>query len=260
MNSNLEIKAIIFDVDWTIMPQGWPASIEVINIFKEKLQEQYILGPSTWKGADYMRWVAVWMWLNPWDFIGGENGGLFMKRTNIRPVTYESYNTAKETIWLTAFAKKIGLDPFSRTFQIWKKTVKYRPELKETMLTVFPSDTNLDQTIEWKSYFDTLIARYNWNIYTVRHPDGCIDIIPCDVDKSNSVFSVMKHYNIEASQIIVAADGKNDIWLFIPWVKSIVVANAHQEIKNLGEENKWYLAKYNDGEGFIEWLKHYDVL
>ena len=255
-----QVKAVLFDVDGTIMPQGWPASDEVISVFRKELQWKILIWPSTGKWADYMRWVAVWMWLEPFNYIGAENGGLFMERTAIKPVTYKSINTARDVSDISEFLATIKLDSFKRKFKLHNKWVKYRPELKETMITLFPSGTNIDETLVWEQYFKSLIEDNGWELYVVRHPDGCIDIVPNGVSKANSVQEIMLRYNLRAEEILVAWDGKNDIWLFVPGVKSIVVANAHPDIKALGEKHGGYQANGNDGSGFIEWLKHYDVI
>ena len=45
----------------------------------------------------------------------------------------------------------------------------------------------------------------------------------------------MEIFSLRADEILIVADGKNDIELFIPGIKSIVVANAHPDIKTLAQ-------------------------
>ncbi len=127
-----------------------------------------------------------------------------MQRTAIKPVTYTSINTARDLSDISEFLKAIHLDSFKRKFKLNNKWVKYRPELKETMITLFPFGTNIEETLVWEQYFRSLIEDNGWELYVVRHPDGCIDIVPNGVSKANSVQEIMLRYNLRAEQILVA--------------------------------------------------------
>lgn len=45
----------------------------------------------------------------------------------------------------------------------------------------------------------------------------------------------MEIFSLRADELLIVADGKNDTKLFIPGIKSIIVANAHPDIKTLAQ-------------------------
>lgn len=248
--------AIITDIDGSMMPQGGPIDIKVAR-FIHFLSTILKIGPATGKNVDYGRGLACGIG-TVWDFIIGENGAQFLETISKgSPPAFRHHKLMDTGPDLYYFAKKIDLNPFQRTF-IFRDgiTTPYRPELKESIISMFPSGTDVEVTKDWVPYFEEIIKIFSYRLKVLRYSDGCIDVIPLQISKEIGVMQVCKLYGIERKNIIVVVDGTNDLELTLG-TKVLAVGNAVPKIKETATRPDGFIAKHKDGLGLVEGILHY---
>lgn len=251
-----EIIALIFDIDASIMPQGGPADPEVAKTFRVLSGLGIKVGPATGKNCDYARGLACGMG-TMFDFVIGETGAQFLETVSKgSPPVFRQRKMLKDGKDLTAFAKKIELDPYNRTFFIQGKKENYRPELKEMMISLFPPGEDMEMTRDWQRFFEEVIKTLNLQLKVQRHHDGCVDIVPNQISKGLGVDQVCELYNCKRENILVVVDGINDVEL-MEGTNIIAVNNADDFIKKITKERSGFIATLPDGKGFIEGLIHF---
>jgi HAD superfamily hydrolase (TIGR01484 family) len=251
-----EITALVFDVDASIMPQGGPADYEVAGIFRVLSGLGIKIGPATGKNCDYARGLACGMG-TIFDFVIGETGAQFLETVyKGSPPVFKQRKMLKDGCDLAAFAEKIGLDHYNRTFVINNKKESYRPELKEMMITLFPPGEDLEATNGWRNFFEEVIKELNLKLKVQRHHDGCIDIVPNQISKGLGIDQVCELYNCRRENILVVVDGINDVEL-MEGTNIIAVGNADDFIKKITKERNGFVATLPDGKGFIEGLAYF---
>lgn len=252
------IKALLFDIDGSIMPQGGPAAANVIEFFRGLSALNLPMGPCTGKNADYGRGIGCGMGTH-WHFVSAESGAQFLECTfRGTPPAYKQRKLEISLKALKVFSEKINLNPFERTFMFRDELVSYRPELKEGIITIFPPGTDLDITLPWVDYFNEIRITHRLGLKIQRHSDGCIDIVPLQVSKTMGIIEVCSLYRCGPENIIVVVDGVNDLEL-AQGTTVIAVNNANAQIKEAAMARKefGYIAEKNDGQGFIEGMKHF---
>ncbi len=256
MSKASKIKAIVTDIDGSIMPQGGPINIKVAE-FIRFLSTILKIGPATGKNVDYARGLACGAG-TAWDFNIGENGAQFLETINKgSPPAFKHHSMIETGPDLYEFAKKINLNSFQRTFSFRDNVVmNYRPELKESIISMFPSGKDTGITEEWVPFFEEIIRIFGYKLKVIRYSDGCVDIIPLQISKEIGVIQVCKLYRIERGNILVVVDDRNDLGLTLG-TRVLAVGNAVPEIKEAATHSGGYIASRDDGFGFIEGILHY---
>lgn len=252
-----EIKVIIGDYDGSFVPQGGPMDPRVAAVIR-KLWELISLGIATGKSADYSRGVASGIGIPPWKYIIAESGGILLEMTTVGPPpSFKQYPLLSEgSEDIAELAYIIRLDPFRRRFMMAKEWVKYRPELKETILTLFPPTSDVEITNEWEDYFKEIIKTHGLELNVQRHKDGAIDILPRLISKKIGLQKICNLLGCELKNILAVADGVNDIEM-VESTTAIAVGNAIPEIKEIVTRNGGFVATYPDGKGFVNGLLYY---
>jgi mannosylfructose-6-phosphate phosphatase len=83
-----------------------------------------------------------------------------------------------------------------------------------------------------------------------------LDVLPTGADKGTAVAHLAKHWGIEPSRVIVAGNSGNDLDMFHPSFRGIVVGNAHAELKALRGTNVFH-ASHSHAAGVLEGLQHW---
>lgn len=101
---------------------------------------------------------------------------------------------------------------------------------------------------------------------------GLLDILPQSANKFRSIEYLMKNQNFTLENTVFSGDSGNDLDVLISPIKSILVANAHEEVKEkvnsyiqeTGDTNSIYIAQGNylnmNGNysaGILEGIAHY---
>lgn len=257
MSGTQELKAILFDVDGSVAPQGGSVSPEVASIFRGLKEIGLKMGPATGKNADYCRGMAMGLSIGTWSFVIAETGAQFIETTHEGPPpAFRFHRMASETKDLALFRQLIRLDAFERTFLLRKTIQNYRPEMKEEIISIFPADEHVERTKGWLDFFNEVVKIYDLNLTLKRHSDGCIDIIPAGVTKQLGVNKVCQLIGCIPKQILTVADGVNDEEL-VTGTTPIAVANAVPRIKELALAEGGFVADFNDGKGFAQGLLHF---
>ena len=252
-----ELKAILFDVDGSVAPQGGSVSPEVAKIFRGLKELGIKMGPATGKNADYCRGMAMGLSIGTWSFVIAETGAQFIETTHEGPPpAFRFHRMAGEAGDLALFRRLIQLDSLQRTFLLRKTVQKFRPEMKEEIISIFPADEHVERSKEWLEFFDEVVKVYDLNLVLKRHSDGCIDVIPAGVTKQLGVQKVCQLIGCTPKQILTVADGVNDEEL-VTGTTPIAVANAVSRIKEFALAERGFVAKFNDGKGFAQGLHHF---
>ena len=80
-----------------------------------------------------------------------------------------------------------------------------------------------------------------------------LEIMPKGINKGTAVIDLSKHYNIPLSDIMVLGDDINDIEMLKVAGLSVVMDNASEEIKKLGN----YITSDNNSDGVAKALMHF---
>ena len=125
------------------------------------------------------------------------------------------------------------------------------------IITMFPSGKDIEVTEEWQTYFDGMIDLCQLRLKTQRFKDGCIDILPIEVNKSLGVHTVCKMIGCSVEEVVTAVDGVNDFELLLPGCKAIAVGNAVESIKEEALRHGGIVSEYPCGIGFADGLLQY---
>lgn len=255
--SKKTIRLVGFDVDGTVMPQGGPIDPRVGRVLRGLQTFGIKVGPVTGKNADYARGLACGIGM-VWDFVIAETGAVVLETVERRPPTYRVHEAVKGGAReLSIFSRHIELRPIERVFYCRGQRQSCRPELKETVISLFPPGTDLEVTVPWAEYFLDVINDRGFALKVHRFSDGCVDVLPASLHKGLGVEAICKAFGITTEEVLTAIDGVNDLELVIPGARVIAVANAVPEIKSATEANDGFVATRADGPGFVEGLLNY---
>ncbi len=255
--SKKTIRLVGFDVDGTVMPQGGPIDPRVGRVLRGLQTFGIKVGPVTGKNADYARGLACGIGM-VWDFVIAETGAVVLETVERNPPAYRVHEAVKGGARdLAIFARHIELSPIERTFYCRGQRQSCRPELKEAVISLFPSGTDLEATVPWAEYFLDVINDRKFPLKVHRFSDGCVDVLPGSLHKGLGVEAICKAFGITTEEVLTAIDGVNDLELVIPEARVIAVANAVPEIKSATKLNGGFVATHPDGMGFAEGLRYY---
>ena len=157
---------------------------------------------------------------------------------------------------LVLFQKIIQLDTLARTFLCRNAERRFRPELKEGIISLFPGGTNIEESKEWLAFFTGVIQNHDLRLTLKRHSDGCIDVVPMGINKRLGVMEVCWIYGCETREILTVVDGANDHELALGTI-AIAVANAAPSIKDIVRDQGGFIATLPHGLGFAQGLAHF---
>lgn len=97
---------------------------------------------------------------------------------------------------------------------------------------------------------------------------GLLDVLPEAVGKLTAVEHIARSMGVERADTVYAGDSGNDRDAFLSGLRSIVVANAHQALKEdvrravalAGVEELVYFATTSYSEGVLEGLRHFEAI
>jgi len=130
-----------------------------------------------------------------------------------------------------------------------------------------PENTKKDILIsELKERFKqhSILASFIWSIDDITH-QGLLDILPSSANKLHAIRFLMEKLKFNESNTVFAGDSGNDMEVLVSSIKSIIVGNATDNIKQEALQNdnvsenkqQLYIAQGNYSTGIIEGLKHY---
>lgn len=130
-----------------------------------------------------------------------------------------------------------------------------------------PEDIKLDVLLdEIRGRFKnkSILANFIWSVDDLTH-QGLLDILPHSANKLHAIRFLMEQLDFDKSNTVFAGDSGNDMEVFASSIKSIVVGNATDKVKQealiqskeSGNENQLYIARENYSAGVIDGLEHY---
>ncbi len=103
----------------------------------------------------------------------------------------------------------------------------------------------------------------NWEIVTSHDNRGVgfLDVLPKGINKLAAINWYIENFNIKRENVFFAGDSGNDLAVFESDIKSIVVNNCSNDIKNLVKERKnIYISSSNSTKGVLEGLVSFGIL
>ncbi len=82
-----------------------------------------------------------------------------------------------------------------------------------------------------------------------------LDFLPKRVDKGSAAAFLAEHLGYDADHVMVAGNSGNDIALFEQGFLGIIVANAHKELKRLGDRTRSFPARKKTADGVREGIE-----
>jgi hydroxymethylpyrimidine pyrophosphatase-like HAD family hydrolase len=251
-----QIKAIIVDIDGTIGRQGGEINPLVASMLRAIYEMGIIICVATGKGADAAILLARGMGFC-WHLVIAESGALCFRAVKFdSPQVFEPRRLVEAGADLHSFFSKVGIDPYRRLFDYRGQPETYRPELKEGIITLFPPETDISVTEKWVPYFSDVIRTFGLKLKVQRHSDGCIDVVPSEVNKYLGVQEACRIYDCEPANILVGVDGVNDLELTLG-TQVIAVGNAVPKIKEAAQKGGGFIANKSDGFGLAQGIAHY---
>jgi sucrose-6F-phosphate phosphohydrolase len=89
-----------------------------------------------------------------------------------------------------------------------------------------------------------------------------LDVLPPAAGKAAAIRWLCGHVGVPGEAVLVSGDSLNDLDMFDPPFRGIVVGNGHDELKRLapGKGGDVYLATGSVSAGVVEGLRHFGVL
>jgi sucrose-phosphate synthase len=115
------------------------------------------------------------------------------------------------------------------------------------------SDYNLEE-------IKTSLGKLYYLVNIISSQDKYLDIIPRRASKGKSIKYICRKWNIPIKSTFAAGDSGNDIDMFMPSVKSIIVKNHTKELIPYLHLHNNYLSQGIAAEGVLEGLKHFKVM
>jgi len=103
---------------------------------------------------------------------------------------------------------------------------------------------------------DALLRHYDLACELVYSSREHLDILPRGINKGTAAQRLATEWQIDADSVIVCGDTANDLALFQQGFRGVVVANAHNDLKQLAGE-RVYLARRSHAAGVLEGLLHW---
>ena len=130
-----------------------------------------------------------------------------------------------------------------------------------------PENINLEALLEEiRNRFKekSILAGFIWSVDDLTH-QGLLDILPRSANKLHAIRFLMEQLDFDESNTVFAGDSGNDMEVFISTIKSIVVGNATDKVKqtallqarSAGNDNSLFIATENYASGIIEGFKYY---
>lgn len=220
MEQRMNIKAVVFDVDGTLADYGKPVNRDTAKSLCGLEDKGVIICLASGKPYFYLNGLARGMGLRSVLSIG-ENGAVFFD---------EKEKFLQMPVPRPGFFDGLQAELF-RGFP-----ALYFQE-NRVNITAFSSDgdslKNAWEYLKEKNYFE------REDVTLFFHKDA-IDIIPAGAGKGNALRAVKKRYGWDASELIAAGDGENDLDM-IPEVKCFLAIgdglkalreNRYEKIEN----------------------------
>ena len=83
-----------------------------------------------------------------------------------------------------------------------------------------------------------------------------LDVLPASVNKGSAARFVAGHLGIADDRLLASGDSGNDLALFLPHVRGIVVGNAHPELKALEGRNIYHSA-HDHAAGVLDGIQYW---
>jgi sucrose-6F-phosphate phosphohydrolase len=110
---------------------------------------------------------------------------------------------------------------------------KYQSEWKVSFYGDRLSEDFLDN-------FRRTLEEAHLRVMVVYSSDRDLDLLPEQAGKGNAVAFLAHHWQFSKHDVIVCGDSGNDLAMFQQGFRGVVVANSHEELKNLSDANVYH--------------------
>lgn len=198
--------------------------------------------------------------LPPADFLICSNGAsIFFHETKwIEDLEYENFLTKQNPDFNREKISKILIS----TFSFLQEAEKERQNKMRGVFFIDPDKNAIEAMKEIKQLFlsKNILNTRLIPAFDLRAGMSILDVLPNRVSKLAGLQYVAKKFNIAEENIIFAGDGINDLEVFTSNLKSIIVGNADEKLKEKIKKhgsNNAYFAKENFVDGVVEGLEYW---
>ncbi len=266
----MEIKLLVFDVDGTLIARGKEeiekSAIQAITLAKEKGLHVLI---ATGRCYYFLRKQVIEE-IDPDLYVTVNGTCLLDKHFNILETHKFSKNAMTQMIEYTrqhklllgfkyehemispynseAFCDMYIEDPRTKAFVKDGESEEYNTILSNTCALGAFLSASPDQIKYAKEYFKdvTITAAFN----------GAYDIFPKGVDKTKTIETALKYYNINWDNVMSFGDGENDIEMLQKAKIGVAMGNASAFVQSHAD----YVTTHILEDGIYNALKHFKII
>lgn len=250
------MKTLFTDLDGTFIPGDYASKNslkEFINIFNKnnKLKLVYVTGRNKKETLDAIREYKLPI---PNSFICDVGTTIYNKKLHFFLLKDLSYYKMLKTV-VNDKEKNRVTNNFLKL-----NGLKLQEETKQKEFKIsFYYNTN---TASFKD-FDSIIKGTGWDKVTSidNNGIGLLDILPLDVNKLFAINWFIEQNNLSRNSCVFAGDSGNDLKVFNSDIRSILVNNCSNNLKNevINRDNV-YLSKGCFTQGVLEGCKYYKII
>jgi len=160
-------------------------------------------------------------------------------------LSIQEYTATLNSEWdrdqIAALMTKLGLEAHPDEFQ-----------------TPFKASYTVKGNQQYQQVFQHL-SRQNFNVKVIFSGNTNLDIIPYRAGKGSAIEFLRTTMGIDQDKVVTAGDSANDLDMFVPPNKAIIVANAEKALRALAGEHI-FQAKSEYAAGLLEGLRYWGVI
>ncbi|XZE55616.1 HAD-IIB family hydrolase [Planctomycetaceae bacterium SH139] len=101
------------------------------------------------------------------------------------------------------------------------------------------------------------LSEHDLDVSIVYSSARDLDFLPAQVDKGTAAAFIAQQLGYAQNRVIVAGNSGNDSRLFEHDFGGVIVANAHEELKQLGDRPRAYLSTFERADGVRDGLQYW---
>lgn len=261
------LKALIFDIDETLIPRHQNYLEENLLNTLKKLQEQYTIIVATGR-AYYFVVDAIKKQLQP-DYIVTINGGTTYNNQGelvdsipLHPDDAQTLITKSRELGIGLGIKCVDAVHVFTQYQTFLDRYLYGYSDTSILVDDTEKETLDENLIPIGSFIyatleqiDELFKYMSHSIY-VPASKGCYDIFSKNSGKEVGLEHVLKQLNITWDEVIAFGDSPNDNLMLSKAKHSVAMGNGYESTKKAAE----YVTSSAKDNGIIEALRHFKVI
>jgi sucrose-6-phosphatase len=224
------------DLDRTLIPNGsQPESSKARNLFKQMVnQPEITLAYVTGRDKNLVQKAIKYYQLPNPDYVIADVGATIYKLDNNQWFTWDDWTETIAKDWHNQTNNDVArlLTEFTEIRK--QEHVKQKKYKLSYYVPLYIDHLALIQKIQQCLKHEAIQVELIWSIDEPSDM-GLLDVMPQHATKRNAIEFLMQQKRFDYHNTVFAGDSGNDLDVILSPVKSIVVANAHQEVKKIAQ-------------------------